>query len=60
MSRGMAPLVINLRGGWSASRPSPFIFREIAHGTHSLGGWVGLGVNLDAVEKGMYVGLAEN
>jgi hypothetical protein len=56
--RGMAPLVFNLRSGWSVSRPCRFIFREIAHGTHFLGGWVGTGVNLDAVEKAMYVALA--
>jgi hypothetical protein len=57
---GMAPLVLNLRSVWSASRPCRFIFREMAHVTHSLGGWVWPGVNLDSVEKAMYVAHAEN
>jgi len=56
----MAPFVLYLIGGWSASRPCRFIFREIAHGTHSLGGWVSRGVNLDAVEKATYVAHAES
>ena len=54
-SRGVAPLVLNLRSVWLASRHCRLIFREIAHGIHSLGIWVGPGVNLDAAEKAMSV-----
>jgi hypothetical protein len=56
----MAPLVLNLRSVWLASRHCRFIFREITQDTHSLGGWVGPGVYLEAVEKAMYVAHAEN
>jgi hypothetical protein len=59
-SRGVAPLVLNLRSVWLASCHCRFIFREITHGTHSLVGWVDPEVNLVAVEKAMYVARAEN
>jgi hypothetical protein len=36
---------------WLASRPSCFAPREIATGTHWLGGWVGLRAGLDTVQK---------
>jgi hypothetical protein len=38
-------------GEWSASRPGRFTSREIAPGTHLIGGWVGHGAGLDDVEK---------
>jgi hypothetical protein len=38
-------------GEWSASRPDRFTPRERAPGTHSIGGWVGSRVVLDAVVK---------
>jgi hypothetical protein len=45
-------LASELDGGeWSASRPGRFTARERAPGIHWLGGWVGLGAGLDAVEK---------
>jgi hypothetical protein len=53
-SGGIAPhfLVTVLDGGeLSASRPGHFAPRERAHGTHWIGGWVGPGAGLDAVEK---------
>jgi hypothetical protein len=36
---------------WSASRPGHFTAKEIAPGTHWIGGWVGPGAVLDAVVK---------
>jgi hypothetical protein len=39
------------RGEWSASRPSRFTPREIAHGTGCIGGWVGPRAGLGAMEK---------
>jgi hypothetical protein len=59
-NRGIAALVLNLRDGWSASRPGHLILRELAQGIHSLRGWVGPGVDLGAVEKEIYVVHAEN
>jgi hypothetical protein len=38
-------------GEWSASRSSRFSPKEIAPGTHWIGGWVGLRASLDAVVK---------
>jgi hypothetical protein len=38
-------------GEWSASRPSRFIPRERAPGTHWIGGWVGHRAVVDAVVK---------
>jgi hypothetical protein len=35
---------------WSASRPGRFIFGEIAHGTHCIGGWVVSRAGLEAVQ----------
>jgi hypothetical protein len=44
-------LISALGGGeWSASPPSRITPRERT-GTHWIGGWVGLGAGLDAVEK---------
>jgi hypothetical protein len=48
----MHSLASALDGGeWSASRPGRFTPREIAHGTHWIGGWVGPRAVLDAVMK---------
>jgi hypothetical protein len=45
-------LTMVLDGGeWSASRPSRFIPREGAPGTHWIGGWVGPRAVLDMVVK---------
>jgi hypothetical protein len=38
-------------GEWSASRPGRFTPREIAPGTHWIGGWVGPRTILEAVVK---------
>jgi hypothetical protein len=38
-------------GEWSVSRPSRFIPREIAPGTHWRGGWVGLRAVVEATKK---------
>jgi hypothetical protein len=38
-------------GEWSASRLCRFTPRERALSTHWIGGWVGSGAGLDAVEK---------
>jgi hypothetical protein len=51
---GIAPpfLISALDGGeCSASHPGRFTPGERAPGTHWIGGWVGLRVDLDAVEK---------
>jgi hypothetical protein len=48
----MHSLTLALEGGeWSASRPGRFTPRERAHGTHWIGGWVGLRAILDVVVK---------
>jgi hypothetical protein len=36
---------------WSASRAGRFYPRQIALGTHWIGGWVGMKPSLDAIEK---------
>jgi hypothetical protein len=54
LSGGIAPctLISTLdRGGWSASHPGCFTPREIAPGTHWIGGWVGPRASLDTVVK---------
>jgi hypothetical protein len=38
-------------GGWSASRSGRFIPGGIATGTYWIGGWVGIRVCLNAMEK---------
>jgi hypothetical protein len=38
-------------GEWSALHPNYFTPEEMVPDTHWIGGWVGLGANLDAVEK---------
>jgi hypothetical protein len=38
-------------GEWSVSRSGRFTPREIALGTHWIGGWVGLRAGLDAVVR---------
>jgi hypothetical protein len=38
-------------GDWPASRHDCFTSREVVSGTHWIGGWLGLRVDLDAVEK---------
>jgi hypothetical protein len=51
---GIAPsfLTSALDGGeWSVSRPSRFTPRGKALGTHWIGGWMSLGVGLEAVEE---------
>jgi hypothetical protein len=50
---GIAPFFTSaLDGGeWSASCSSCFMPRELAPGTHWIGGWVGLRASPDAVEK---------
>jgi hypothetical protein len=54
-SGSIAPRVVRPRaldgGEWSASRTSRFTPREIAPGTHCIGGWEGLRAVLDAVVK---------
>jgi hypothetical protein len=55
-SGGTAPCILTsaLDGGeWSASRPAPgpFTPREIAAGTHLIGGWVGPRAVVAAVVK---------
>jgi hypothetical protein len=48
----MNSLTSALDGGeWSASRPGRFTPREIAPGTHWIGGWVGPRAVQDAVVK---------
>jgi hypothetical protein len=49
-SGGIAPLD---GGEWSASPSCRFTPGEIVPGTHWIGGWVGLGAGLDAVEKNL-------
>jgi len=45
-------LTLSLDGGeWLASRPGRFTPREIALGTHWIGGWVGPKAGLDAVVR---------
>jgi hypothetical protein len=44
-------------GEWSASRPNRFTPVERAHGTHWIGGWVGLRAGLDDVEKRKFLTL---
>jgi hypothetical protein len=53
-SGGIAPPLLTsvLDGGeWSTSRPGRFTSGERAFGTHCIGGWMGLGAGLDAMEK---------
>jgi hypothetical protein len=53
-SGNIAPTVLALAldgGEMSASRPCRFTPGERTPGTHWIGGWVGLGTGLDAVEK---------
>jgi hypothetical protein len=55
---GLAPpfLTLALDGcEWSVSRPGCFIPREIAAGTHWVGGWVGPRTGMNAVEKREYL-----
>jgi hypothetical protein len=44
---------------WSASRPGRNIPGETARVTHWIGGWVGLRVGLDAMEKRKILPLSE-
>jgi hypothetical protein len=53
-SEGTAPPFLTTAsdgGEWSATLTSCFTPREIAPGTHWIGGWVGPRAGLDAVEK---------
>jgi hypothetical protein len=38
-----------VEGGWSASHPDRFVPAERAIGSHRIGGWVGLRVDLEAI-----------
>jgi hypothetical protein len=44
-------------GEWSASRPDRFTPGERTLGTHWIGGWVGLRVGVDEVEKRKFLTL---
>jgi hypothetical protein len=46
-----------VRGEWSASRPYRFTPGEVAPNTSWIGGWVGLRVDLDDVEKRKFLTL---
>jgi hypothetical protein len=52
-NEGIAPpfSTLALEGEWSVSRHGRFTLNGRASSTHWIGGWVGLRVGLDAVEK---------
>jgi hypothetical protein len=51
---GVDPRILDstlVGGEWSASHPGRFTPRETAPRTHWIGGWVGLRIDLDDVER---------
>jgi len=50
VNRGLAALILNLGYSW-ISGPGRLNPWERSRGAHWTGGWVGLGVGLDALEK---------